>query len=107
VPEKSSIWCFLQVGACKSGGCSLLSVGAREIKELVPVNKGVVSSFPLVLDNLGSWCFLQVGASFLLVLENLEVGASYECILDIHKNTFCCFISFGFPHKLWCTVYLM
>jgi hypothetical protein len=26
------------------------------------------------------------------VLENLEVGASYECILDIYKKTFCGFL---------------
>jgi hypothetical protein len=41
VPENSGSWSFLQVGACKSGGHSLLLVGARES---------------------GSWSFLQVGA---------------------------------------------
>ena len=48
-----------------------------------------------------------VGASFQLVTENLEVGASYECILDIHKKSFCGFFPFGFPCKFCCTVYLM
>jgi hypothetical protein len=42
VPENSGSWSFLQVGACKSGGRSLLLVGARE--------------------HTGSWSFLQVGA---------------------------------------------
>jgi hypothetical protein len=94
VSENSGSWCFLQVGACKSGGCSLLLVGARELRELV-------ASFRLVPVNQG------VGASFQLVLENLEVGASYECILDIYKKSLCGFLPFGFPRKFWCTVYLM
>jgi hypothetical protein len=35
VSENSGSWSFLQVGACKSGGHSLLLVGARELRELV------------------------------------------------------------------------
>jgi hypothetical protein len=34
------------------------------------------------------------------VLENLEVGASYECNLLIYKKELCDFIPFGFPHKI-------
>jgi hypothetical protein len=34
VSENSGSWIFLQVGACKSWGCSLLSVGSREFREL-------------------------------------------------------------------------
>jgi hypothetical protein len=41
VLEKSRSWSFLQVGSLKSGGCSLLLVGAIES---------------------GSWIFLQVRA---------------------------------------------
>jgi hypothetical protein len=40
-----------------------------------------------------------VGTSFELVLENLEVGASFECILDMCKKAFCGFLPFGFPRK--------
>jgi hypothetical protein len=92
-------WSFLQVGACKSGGHSLLTVGVGEHKgvgasfRLEPVNQGVGASFQLDLENLGSYSFLHVGAckqgvgaSFQLVLDNLEVGASYECNILIYKK---------------------
>jgi hypothetical protein len=39
------------------------------------------------------------GASFQLVLEYLEFGASYKCIFDIYKKSFCDFLPFGFPRK--------
>jgi hypothetical protein len=34
------------------------------------------------------------------VLENLEVGASYECNLLIYKKSLCGFLPFGFPRKI-------
>jgi hypothetical protein len=39
------------------------------------------------------------------VLENLEVGASYECNFD-YKKELCGFLPFGFPCKFLCIVYL-
>jgi hypothetical protein len=47
-----------------------------------------------------------VGASFQLVLENLEVGAS-KCILDIYKKAFHGFLPFGFPRKFSCNVHVV
>jgi hypothetical protein len=34
------------------------------------------------------------------VLENLEVGASYECNILIYKKVFHGFLPFGFPRKI-------
>jgi hypothetical protein len=34
------------------------------------------------------------------VLENLEVGVSYECNLLIYKKSFHGFLQFGFPRKI-------
>jgi hypothetical protein len=34
------------------------------------------------------------------VLENLEVGASYECNILIYKKAFHGFLPFGFPRKI-------
>jgi hypothetical protein len=56
VLENTGSWCFLQVGACKSGGRSLLSVGAEEIMEVV-----LPSYWCLLLvgvGEFGSWYFL-------------------------------------------------
>jgi hypothetical protein len=33
------------------------------------------------------------------VLENWELGASYECIIDIYKKELCGFLPFWFPRK--------
>jgi hypothetical protein len=35
-----------------------------------------------------------------LVLENLEVGASYDCNILIYKKSLCGFLPFGFPRKI-------
>jgi hypothetical protein len=75
------------------GACSLLLVGAREFKDLY---------LPLGwILRIGGWSLLPIE------LDNLEVGASYESILDIYKKTFCGFLPFGFPHKYWCNMFLM
>jgi hypothetical protein len=48
--------------------------------------KGVISSFQLVLENIGSWIFLQVGACKLGGRSLLPVGAREYRELDIPSS---------------------